>query len=278
MLLYLHIPFCASKCGYCTFNSYPISQDDALIVHYFDALKNEIEAKKEHLSKNTIKTLYIGGGTPSLAHANHYEKVFEILHPYISETTELSIEANPESLTKEWAAKMQAMGINRLSIGVQSFQSDKLKLLQREHSEYDIQKCVAVAKEAGMRNISIDLIYGTIFDTVAFLESEIEKALALDVEHISAYCLSIEEGGGLDVSVSDDDVESAKYLAARLRESGFEWYEVSNFGKKKSLHNLGYWMGEEYLGIGAGAVGYVDNTRYTNTKNPKKYIEGNEEV
>jgi len=246
--------------------------NNELFGEYIKALEDEIKRRGDMLQKAPISTLYIGGGTPSLIDEKLYEKLFKKLSPYLHDVEEITIEANPESLKKGWIKHLKDFGVNRVSMGVQSFFPKKLTLLQREHGELEIKKGVEFCREAGIKNISIDLMYGTIYDDVDFIAKELDMALELGIEHISAYSLTIEDGSRLGEEEKGEDEECGIFLAHRLKEAGYEWYEVSNFGKIKSLHNLGYWMGKEYIGLGAGAVGRVGDARYTNTKNPDEYI------
>jgi len=250
-LLYIHIPFCDSKCNYCAFNSY--TNINHLKKEYFKALKKEFI----HTAKNkNFQTVFIGGGTPSTMSVTFYEKLFELINPNISNAKEITIECNPNT-SYEWLKEIRNLGIDRISFGVQSFNEKKLKFLNRNHSPAQAIKAVENAKKAGFENINIDLIYSVAGDTHSLLDYDLKTAFSLPVTHISAYSLTIEKNTKFegDYSKRNDDEDLEIYLINKIKEK-FNQYEISNFGKP-CLHNLGYWKGCEYTGIGAGAVGFV---------------------
>lgn len=275
MLCYVHIPFCDSKCGYCAFNSF--TDMDSLIPDYMDSVLVQLkqEVGIQGIGLNTIETLYIGGGTPSTVPAIRYKPLFEYLTPFLKEGAEITIEANPNSATCEWLENMKNLGVNRVSFGVQSFDSQKLAMLTRIHDGEQAKEAVRNAYELGFKRLSIDLIYGCGMDTVEFMEKELGTALSLPIDHVSLYSLIIEEGTPFarspELAAENDEVR--EFISQRLHDNGFGQYEVANFGKSKSKHNLGYWQYKPYLGIGAGAVGFDGERRYMAYKDVRKYIE-----
>ncbi|MBR4800666.1 MAG: radical SAM family heme chaperone HemW [Clostridia bacterium] len=295
MEIYVHIPFCKRKCLYCDFNSYVNA--DGLIFGYLTALNREIALASDSflkLEKNKkITSVFIGGGTPSLLPANCIEALIEnVKNSFtVDDDAEITIEANPESLTEEKLAIYKRAGINRLSIGVQSLFDDNLKAIGRIHDAKTAQNAVALAKKY-FDNISCDLMIGLPYDTKARVCEEVEK-IAEAVDHLSVYQLILEEGTPLDLLVeegkitlpADDEVADLMDAAVKtLRENGFSRYEVSNFARdgKISRHNLGYWTREEYLGFGAGAstflkmsgqTPYDAEVRYSSANSIEKYVE-----
>lgn len=273
LLLYIHIPFCESKCPYCAFGSL-VGKNDRINL-YFQALKNDLFywISKLNLSKSCFETLFIGGGTPSVVKAYFYESIFECLEPFLHKDAEITVEANPNSITYEWIAKMKELGVNRLSMGVQSFFEDKLKMLGRTHDINSVINAVKFAKRAQIDRISIDIIYGTMLDNESRLKNEILNASKLEIEHVSAYSLTLEEGTPFykKYELANDDDSLAMLVIDEIQKAGFKQYEVSNFGNP-CLHNLGYWQGKEYLGIGAYSVGFIGNSRFYALKNLDEYI------
>lgn len=281
-LLYIHIPFCDSKCNYCAFNSY--TNINHLKKEYFNALKKQYLHDVD--SKGKFETVFIGGGTPSTMKIPFYEKLFKLIENNIKNTKEISIEANP-NVTYEWLKEIKNLGVNRISFGVQSFNEKKLKFLNRNHSPTQAIKSIENAKKAGFENINLDLIYATAMDNKKLLENDLNTAFNLPITHISAYSLTIEKGTKWegDYSKRKEDEELEIWFINKIKEKFFQ-YEISNFGKI-CLHNLGYWQGKEYIGIGAGAVGlrklkmenkkwkffryYTQNNVYEYLKNPTKY-------
>ncbi|WP_458699612.1 radical SAM family heme chaperone HemW [Sulfurospirillum sp. 1307] len=269
MLVYLHIPFCDSKCHYCAFNSYVDKfelKDD-----YMKAITKQLkfELKKFEAQKKSIKSLFIGGGTPSTISPEKYKNFFEIIKPYLKENSEITTEANPNSATKKWLKGMRELGVNRVSFGVQSFDEYKLKKLGRNHSSKQAIKAILNAKEVGFDNISCDLIYATSFD----VEDDIKKAFSLPINHISSYALTLEKNTpfyGKKELINEDENLAKKFIKEVTKK--FPQYEISNFGNYKSIHNLGYWMGDDYIGIGAGAVGFLKDKRFYPNKDIQKYI------
>ncbi|WP_457598676.1 radical SAM family heme chaperone HemW [Hydrogenimonas sp.] len=274
-LLYLHIPFCDSKCHYCSFNSYVDRFE--LKERYMRAVTGQLRSDLETfgIEKGSLASLFIGGGTPSTVEPHLYEPFFEALGEYLCEGAEITSEANPNSATKGWLEGMKGLGVNRISFGVQSLFDDKLRLLGRAHRAAEARRAVEEASHIGFDHLSIDLIYATILDTPQRIEEELERALRLPVDHLSAYELTIEEGTLFQKSpeVRVESLEQAHTLRNRLEERGWEGYEVSNFGRSKCRHNLGYWEYRPYLGIGSGAVGRIGNLRYAPHRQPERYID-----
>ena len=261
-LLYIHIPFCDSKCNYCAFNSY--TNLNHLKKDYFNALKTQFLNDIEKFNINSFETVFIGGGTPSTMPISFYEQLFKLLEPYIKNIKEITTESNPNA-TFEWLKGIKDFGVNRISFGVQSFNDKKLTFLNRNHSSKLAVKTVQYAKKAGFKNINIDLIYATAMDTRKLLKNDLKIIDSLPISHISAYSLMIEENTKWegDYSKRKEDEELEIWFIEEIKKR-FPQYEISNFGKP-CLHNLGYWKLKEYLGIGAGAVGF----KKLKTKNGK---------
>lgn len=283
---YIHIPFCKSKCKYCSFISY--TKPD-MITGYIYALLKDIS---DNYRSEELKTLYFGGGTPSLVPAELLGKViskFKFQNEY-----ELTVEVNPDDCTPEYLQALIKQGVNRLSIGSQTFDDNILKLIGRRHNSSDIIRTVEFAKNAGFENISVDLIYGLPTQTLEGLRQDLDKFLSLEIQHISTYGLKIEADSywgkyynkadnRLVVPNSDriylppdDDTQADMYEGVNeiLERNGFYRYEVSNFAKKgyESKHNLNYWNNNEYYGFGAAAHGYVDGVRFYNYSELEKYM------
>ncbi len=264
MLLYIHIPFCDSKCNYCSFNSYV--DKFHLKKVYMQAIFKQLQYEfiKYKIKPNSIQTLFIGGGTPSTIEANLYEPIFSFLQPYLLKYAEITTEANPNSASHEWLKEMKNLGINRVSFGVQSFNDKKLKFLNRAHNKEDAIKAVINASHVGIKNISIDIIYATSQDTKELLQNDLKQAFSLPINHISAYALTIEEKTlfAKIPHVAQEKSILTDFIFSSIKKHGFEQYEISNFGTYKSQHNLGYWQYKNYIGIGSGAVGSINGTRY----------------
>ena len=278
MLLYIHIPFCDSKCFYCAFNSYTdkthLKQDymKALKVQLKDELLNYVE---KHNKK--IETVFIGGGTPSCVKHGEYEEVLSIIQPYLEKDAEITTEANPNSASFEWLENMHKYGVNRVSFGVQSFNDKKLKTLGRSHNRKSAIKAIQNANSIGFNGINCDIIYGVREDTIESMKEDFKQAFDLPITHLSAYSLTIEEGTKFfdNKTIKIDDEDLSYEIFSYIESFGFKQYEISNFAKDtkyESKHNYGYWEHKEYLGIGAGAVGYYNNQRRYPTKSIEEYI------
>lgn len=270
---YIHIPFCNRKCNYCSFISY-----DTLTLKnvYVDALLYEI---KNNYKGEILNTIYFGGGTPSILAINDFKQILN-LFKYNSDT-EVTVEINPETVDKNYLQELKDLGISRLSIGVQVFDDEILKLIGRNHTKYDVYKVVRDAKNVGFDNISIDLIYGLPKQNLNSMKNSLLKAIELNVEHISLYGLKIEEGchfyNNKPDFLPENDDQAEMYIEAVniLEKEGFKHYEISNFSKEgfESKHNLNYWNNEYYYGFGVAASGYENDVRYSNQINIEKYIQ-----
>lgn len=242
-----------------------------------EALYKQLQFELDHFSvqPKAIESLFIGGGTPSTIQPQLYKKLFLLLEPYLSTDIEITSEANPNSATKEWLSGMFDLGVNRISFGVQSFNNDKLKLLNRSHNSKSAKEAILNAQKAGFKNISLDLIYATLGDTKKLLESDLEIAFLLPINHLSAYALTIEEGTPFASKphIAKESLSLTSWLFEKIEKFGFLQYEISNFGRYKSRHNIGYWEYKDYIGLGSGAVGKLDLQRYYPETNIESYIE-----
>jgi len=242
-----------------------------------DALKIQIEYELQRFNTTTksIETLFIGGGTPSTVKPSLYREIFELLLPYLSDDVEITSEANPNSASYEWLEGMRALGVNRISFGVQSFDAKKLKLLNRAHTPQMARDALLNAQKVGFENLSLDLIYATAGDTQELLEDDLNEAFALPINHLSAYALTIEEGTAFErkPQMAKEYLETTKWLFKAIEERGLKQYEISNFGSYQSKHNLGYWQYKDYIGAGAGAVGKLHNRRFYPQRVIESYIK-----
>ena len=282
--LYIHVPFCKAKCYYCDFNSF--AGMSGRIAPYFKALLGEIELYGERLKGYGIKTIFIGGGTPSFVDAEYISAVAESCRKHFNllEDAEITIEANPGTLSFEKLAAYRSMGINRLSMGLQACQDDILKSIGRIHKYQEFVENFQQARRAGFSNINVDLIFGLPNQTLEDWKETLEKVAGLEPEHISCYSLSIEEdtvfGDRLkagELKPADDELDRSMYHMAKdmLTSYGYGHYEISNFAKAgfECLHNLTYWKAEEYAGLGAGAHSYLDSVRFNNVYSVENYID-----
>ncbi len=268
--VYIHIPFCKSKCRYCSFISYPELE---LKKQYIKALKDEI---KFFYKGEKLNTLYFGGGTPSLLTPDEF--LISLFN--ITTETEITAELNPEKITLEYLKSLKKIGINRLSFGCQTFNDKILKLIGRRHSAQDVENSLKYAIEAGFENISLDFIYGLPEQSIKDFENDLKLAVNSDIKHISLYGLKIDENCYFaqhpPENLPDDDLQAEMYMKAIeiLTENNFVHYEISNFAKKgfESKHNLNYWNNNTYYGFGVSAHGYENGIRYYNTSDLKEYI------
>ena len=271
MQVYIHVPFCESKCPYCAFGS----SDDEFnkVSAYFKALCLDLNFQLKSQNVKEISTIFFGGGTPSAVNAKFYDEIFSILAPLCTPTTEITLEANPNSASLAWLKHVKNLGANRISFGAQGFFEDKLKFLGRIHSREQIFKAVENAGKADFNNINLDLIYDTKFDTKKRLLAEVANLKDLNITHLSAYSLTLEENTPFagKKSYKKDSDSLAKFMIEQIGLAGFKQYEISNFGQI-CKHNLGYWQGKNYLGVGAFSVGFVDGTRYYVKNNIDAYI------
>ena len=277
---YIHIPFCLDKCYYCNFISFSDKKD--LIEEYLKSLYVEIERELSKQEKINLKSIYIGGGTPSILDASCYSKILDIMSRKTSflSDIEITIEANPATIDINYLKSLLNAGINRISIGVQSFNEGILKSLNRKHTSKDAIDAINMAHEAGFNNISIDLMYGLPDQTLEIWHNTLNIAINSGIKHISAYGLKIEEetpfAKNLPEKLPCEESCVEMYLEAIdiLTEAGYEHYEISNYAVSgyESRHNLSYWLNEEYFGFGLGAHGYVNGIRYSNSCNLDQYI------
>ncbi len=295
---YIHIPYCVKRCGYCDFNTYTPAElkvESTLIEishSYIDLMINEIEmAHLAHLviesaTMSKVPTIFFGGGTPSLMEPEDLARVIQSieLNFGIAADCEITMEANPDTVTAERLLGYRKAGINRLSIGMQSAVPHVLQTLDRTHNPENIERTVAWARKAGFEEISLDLIYGTPGESLSDWQRSIDSALALDISHISAYALIVEQGTKLaaqvrrgEVTMPDDDETADKYILAdeSFSAAGFNWYEISNWAKPGSecRHNVAYWQGANWWGVGPGAHSHIDGRRWWNVKHPTAYRE-----
>lgn len=272
--LYVHVPFCDKICAYCDFMR--VITHPKLVEDYLTALENELH----RIPFSSYRTIYIGGGTPSALSDEALKRLLQLIQPYADRVEEYTMEINPESLTPSKAALMRAYGINRASVGVQSFDEKELKLLHRGHQVADIQRTLDTLIDNGITNVSIDLIYGLPLQTLESFDRSLRLAMTLPITHLSLYSLTIEpnsEFGRLKIAKMDDEREEDFYFHAIdvLRQHGFNQYEISNFTRQDpSRHNLTYWHYEDYRGVGPGAVSLIEGHRIENTKNLMDYFAG----
>ncbi len=288
--IYIHIPFCKSRCTYCAFYSTTRTE---LRQRYVDAVCKEMTQRASEngqSAKSLVNTIYLGGGTPSQLAPGQVEQLLTKLRETwdVDQGAEITMEMNPDDVTYEYAAQLVNMGVNRVSMGAQTFDDQRLKFVNRRHTAVQVARAVNHLRRAGICNISIDLMYGFPCETLSEWQSDILAALALDVEHLSAYCLTIEEGTPLYETLrkgenekmrdGDEEVEREMYYTLKnlLEEAGYEHYELSNFARPgfRSRHNNGYWTGLPYIGLGAAAHSYDGRTRRCNSDNIDTYIKG----
>ena len=280
--VYIHIPFCASKCAYCDFNSKAGS--DKLMPAYQEALLEHIREAEKQLSEYYVDTVYFGGGTPSYYGAERLVELFDALkrHAKVLLDAEVTLEANPDSTDLLSLQTLRKAGFNRISFGVQSANDSILRSIGRIHTFAQAERAVATARAAGFKNLSIDIMYGLPSQTKTDWAETLKRALSLKPEHISCYGLKLEEGTPLysfkdTPFIPDDDCQADMYLYAvqQLKQFGYKQYEISNFAQKgfESRHNLRYWQCEEYIGFGAGAHSYMGSLRYSNESGISKYID-----
>lgn len=292
MSAYVHIPFCRVRCGYCDFNTYTATElRGASQSTYIDDLVREISLSQSVLSaaglpSRPLKSVFFGGGTPTLLPASDLIQALDSLREAfgLGEGAEVTVEANPDTVTDEYMHALAQAGFTRVSIGMQSAVPSVLATLDRSHNPEAVSRAVASAKQAGLE-VSLDLIYGTPGETLVNWQTSLEAAISLEPGHISAYALIVEEGTALErkirrgeLSIPDDDLEADMYELAEqlLGEAGFQWYEVSNWAQspeQQSVHNLTYWQGNDWWGYGPGAHSHIGGTRFWNVKHPAAYAE-----
>jgi oxygen-independent coproporphyrinogen III oxidase len=280
--IYIHIPFCSKRCTYCDFYTEVAPK---LIPSLVDSIIKELHIRKDYLQKQEIKTIYFGGGTPSILNNKQFSKIFEAIFSIysVSEDAEITFESNPDDLTSHFFDSIRLLPFNRISIGIQSFDDEDLKRINRRHSAQQAMEAVKNAQNAGFGNISIDLIYGLPFQTLQKWEKQLNTALGLQIQHVSAYGLTYEEGTVLwkqrktgKVKPVDDEIMNEMYLllVKKMKENGFEAYEISNFAIQnfRSRHNSSYWKQDAYLGVGPSAHSYDLSSRQWNVASITEYI------
>lgn len=278
---YVHIPFCPHICAYCSFfKTASHTATEAWLEVVIQEAKEALEKEKELDPSFSLDTLYFGGGTPNVLSVSQLQRLSAVFVPYLSDTYEWSMECNPELVTVEQAKAMQALGINRVSLGGQSFDDRLLCRIGRHHSSDEIVQAVEIFKAQGIDNISLDLIYGLPDQSLEQVQADVEKFLELDLPHLSIYSLQIDEGSLFykqGVENIDEDLEADMYeaICRRLKEAGYIHYEISSFCKpdRYSRHNLAYWSDVDFLGIGCGASGKERGSRYTIEPNLKAYMQ-----
>ncbi len=282
--LYLHLPFCVKKCLYCDFCSFP-KPDAELISSYVDALCRDIEGYADRCSEYSVDTVYFGGGTPTLLPIREFEKLFSSIEKSFSveDNAEISSECNPATADREYLFGLRSLGVNRLSIGLQSANDNELRALGRIHTYDDFVTLYRNARGAGFENISVDLMYGIPEQTMNSFKKTLFELVKLAPEHISAYGLKIEEetpfGKMSDrLILPDEDIEYEMYVTCTnyLLQSGYAKYEISNFARAdfESRHNIKYWKGDDYIGFGVSAHSYFEGVRYSNSRGINGYIAG----
>jgi oxygen-independent coproporphyrinogen-3 oxidase len=284
---YIHVPYCVKRCGYCDFNTYTPSELNSdltsVSLGYIDQLIKEVDIAKKRVS-NEISTIFIGGGTPTLLEAKDFARLLKKLEETFGfkSNIEITIEANPDSVNFDKLKELRETGINRISFGMQSAVPHVLKVLDRTHNPENVAKAVNDAKAAGFSEINLDLIYGTPTESIEDWQKSIAAALALPITHLSAYALIVEEGTKFsnqikrkEFEMPDDGQTADKYLLLdeELTKNGFNWYELSNWSKPGSecQHNIAYWKGHDWWGLGPGSHSHIDGERFWNVKHPNTY-------
>lgn len=281
--IYIHIPFCKQKCHYCNFFTIiSLKNKDDLV----NAICNEIIQKKDYLGTKNINTIYFGGGTPTLLNNSDFDKIFEAIHNnfHVNNSAEITVEANPDDLNSEKLSFLKSIGVNRLSIGIQSFNDNILKRLNRVHTAQEALESIHLAHNLGFHNINIDLIYGIPDMNLDIWEKDLNTFIKLNIPHLSAYSLTVEEKTTLHYLIrkrrypqpkDEDSVEQFNFLYEFLEKNNFEQYEISNFAKnhKYSRHNTNYWKNLPYLGIGPSAHSFNIKSRHWNVYSATQYIK-----
>ena len=281
--IYAHIPFCKSRCIYCGFYSTTLL---SLQDEYVDAMLRELDNRRDYLPDEPVTTIYIGGGTPSMLSSHNLSRLCFSLKDFAGESLEeFTVECNPDDITPELASLLYSLGVNRVSMGAQTFSDKRLAFIHRRHKAYQVKEAVENLRNAEIRNISIDLMFGFPDETVENWKCDIEQALSLGVQHISAYSLMYEEGtplyklleeGKIKEISEDVSLEMYETLITLLTQAGYEHYEISNFALPgyRSKHNSSYWKRVPYLGIGAAAHSYNLTSRQWNVSDVKLYTKG----
>nr|WP_324193477.1 radical SAM family heme chaperone HemW [Nocardia otitidiscaviarum] len=292
--IYIHVPFCATRCGYCDFNTYTAGElgTSSSPQSWFEALRGELATAAREFEAlpsavPPVETVFVGGGTPSLLGGDGLADVLDAVraHFTLAADAEVTTESNPESTSPAFFERLRAAGYTRISLGMQSAAAHVLKVLDRTHTPGRAVAAAREARAAGFDHVNLDLIYGTPGETDADLDASLDAVLAAGVDHVSAYSLIVEDGTALarrvrrgELPAPDEDVLAARYerLDARLEQAGLHWYEVSNWAADDTArcrHNLGYWDGGDWLGAGPGAHSHVGGVRWWNVKHPARYAE-----
>ena len=279
--IYIHIPFCNSKCAYCGFYSLPSLK---LKDRFLETLKAEIVARKDYLQGDAVNTIYFGGGTPSLLSLKEIGELLHLINAHypVASNAEITLEANPDTLSLEYLEGLRQLGVNRLSIGIQSFFDNDLKYLSRRHDSHHAQQCLDWAKQAGFENISIDLIYGLPSSNAEQWNKNLDIFFAYGLPHLSAYALTLEPNAILTKQIElgkvqpvneEDALRDYEILSQRAAENGYLHYEISNFCQlgMHSKHNASYWFGTPYIGFGPSAHSFDGNSRQWNVSSVEKY-------
>ena len=292
LAFYIHIPYCVKRCGYCDFNTYTPaelqiqSSLEVISNDYIDLLIKEITKSAEVSESKFVPSIFFGGGTPTLMQPSDLGRVISAIrsHYTLTDDCEITIEANPDTVSPAMLSQLLEVGFNRISFGMQSALPHVLAVLDRTHNPENVEKAVLAARSAGFKEVSVDLIYGTPGESMEDWEQTLDTALALPVTHISAYALIVEDGTKLaarvkrgEILMPDDDETADKYILAdnKFRSAGLDWYELSNWSKPGSecKHNLFYWYGENWWGAGPGAHSHINGRRWWNVKHPGTYKE-----
>jgi oxygen-independent coproporphyrinogen-3 oxidase len=286
---YVHIPYCSKRCGYCDFNTYTPQELNSpnlslVTTPYIDAVLAEIELAKRNIGTASVPTIFFGGGTPSLMPSEEIARVISKIKEEFSieNEAEITLEANPDTLTAQYLDELVIAGVNRISMGMQSAVPHVLSVLDRTHDPENVFRACELVRESGIKHLSVDLIYGVPGESIEDWRTTYESAFALPIDHISAYALIVETGTKLaarikrgEIEMPPDDETAEKYLlfdeAAEKRE--FSWYELSNWAKAggECRHNIAYWRGSSWWGLGPGAHSYVKGRRWWNVKHPNRY-------
>ncbi len=287
--VYVHVPFCASRCGYCDFNTYTASElgSGASRSDYPDTVLSELRLAEKVINPAKVDTVFVGGGTPTLLDADDLGRILAGIDQTwgLAADAEVTTEANPESVTPAYLRRLRAAGFTRISLGMQSAAPSVLRILDRKHTAGRAPQAALEAREAGFEHVNLDLIYGTPGETADDFARSVQLAIEAGVDHISAYALIVESGTRMaakmrrgELAYPDDDVAADRYLAAdqALEAAGFSWYEVSNWATSvdaRCRHNLLYWTGGDWWGLGPGAHSHVGGVRWWNVKHPTAYAQ-----
>lgn len=286
--VYIHVPFCATRCGYCDFNTYTPGElgSAASQASYLDALEVELRLAREQVGDRPAQTVFIGGGTPSLLGAEGLARILDALRSTfgLASGAEITTESNPESTSPAFFARLREAGYTRISLGMQSVAPHVLQVLQRRHTPGRALAAAREAREAGFAHVNLDVIYGTPGESDEDVVETIKAALGAGVDHVSAYSLILEDGTAMarkvrrgELPAPDPDVQADRYgiIDGLLRDAGFEWYEVSNWSLPggECRHNMLYWTGEDWWGAGPGAHSHIGGRRFANVKHPARYAK-----